>query len=468
MSVAPVLLLALSMVVGASEPPWPGFRGPGGVPASDNEKLPLRWSTTENVEWVVEVPGSGWSSPIVADGKVFLTTAIGSTAAKKPEVGTDFSNEYMADLRAQGLPGAEVLEKHNARYIEFPAEVELEYLLIAYALEDGRELWRHTFFRGPPPGGRHAKNSFTSETPVSDGETIFVYVGNLGLWAISLDGEERWHKELDAFEIFLNFGTGGSPALMDDQVVVLNDNQEHQFIAAFSKADGREQWRTARDTMPDAKGSQTGWTSPFVWRHEGRTEIIALGPSTVLSYDTHGRELWRMSNQSRFPVPTPFAYQGKLFVTSGVHGDSFRPITSIESGASGDLTLLEGARSSESVRWYDPAAGTYLPTPVAYRGSLWVVYDRGFFARYDATTGEQVFKARIQDSARAFTASPWAYRGRIFATDEEGTTFVFGTGDEIEQLHANPLDEMVLASPALVGDRLLMRTKTRLYSLRER
>ena len=159
--------------------------------------------------------------------------------------------------------------------------------------------------------------------------------------------------------------------------------------------------------MPGAKGSQTGWTLPYVWRHEGRTEIIALGPSTVLSYDTHGRELWRMSNHSRFPVPTPFAYAGNLFVTSGVHGDSFRPITSIAPGASGDLTLVDGARSSELVRWYDAAAGTYLPTPVAYRGSLWVVYDRGIFARYDAATGEK--KAFV--SGYSNTAIPNIWNG---------------------------------------------------------
>ena len=175
-----------------------------------------------------------------------------------------------------------------------------------------------------------------------------------------------------------------------------------------------------------------------------------------------------MSNHSVLPTPSPFAYRDHLYLVSGVHGDRNRPIAAIRQGASGDLTLEDKATEGEHVLWYDRVAGTYIPTPVAYRGSLWVVYDRGLFARFDAESGERLFRARIEGSAGAFTASPWAYRGRIFAVDEEGTTFVFEAGDEMKQLHENRLDEMVLASPALAGERLLIRTRTSLYSIRER
>ncbi len=449
---------------------WPGFRGPDGIPTSNNDRLPLRWSTTENVEWSIHVSGAGWSSPIVAGNRVFLITATAQAApAKQPEFGTEYSNEFMRELREQGLPWEEVLKRHDERFIEFPDEVDLDYLLIAYALEDGAELWRRTLFSGPPPGGRHSKNTFASETPVTDGETIFVYVTGLGLWAFTLEGDLRWERLLDRFQIYMDFGTGGSPALTDRLVIILNDNQEHPFLAAFSKQDGREFWRAARGRLaaPHAPNHRTSWSTPFVWRHEDRTEIVALGPYTAISYDTMGRELWRLARQSLLPVPTPFAYDGLLYVTSGVHGDQNRPITAVRPGASGDLTLGEDETSNEFVVWNDNRAGTYIPTPVPYRGSLWVVYDRGIFARYDAATGERLYRARIKDSNGHFTTSPWAYRGRIFATDEAGTTFVFGAGDEFEQLHANPLDEMTLASPALAGDRLVIRTRSTLYSLRE-
>ena len=452
----------------ASDASWPGFRGPSAMPVSENEKLPLRWSTTENVEWRAEVPGMGWSSPIEAGGMVLVTTATSSTVMKPPQIGTDYSNEYLAELTKQGLSEEDVLRKLNERDLEMPNEIELEYLLIAYELETGSELWRRSLFKGRPPGGRHRKNSFTSETPVTDGDTVFVYIGNLGLWAFALDGELRWHKELDAFQIYLDFGTGGSPALVDDRVVILNDNEESQFIAAYAKKDGRELWRTARDLASSAHPSRSSWATPFVWRTPARTEIVAPGPSTAVSYDLRGRELWRMSNHSALSAPSPFAYDGHLFLISGVPGEAYRPIAAIRPGASGDLTLEDGATSSEYVRWYDKAAGTYIPTPVAYRGSLWVLYDKGILARYQAADGQRVFRARIAGSAGAFTASPWAYRGKIFAIDEDGSTFVFEAVGKFEQLHENALDEMVLASPAIVGERLLIRTRSHLYSIRDR
>jgi outer membrane protein assembly factor BamB len=455
----------------AADAPWPRFRGPDANPVSENDRLPLSWSTTENVEWVAEVPGMGWSSPVVAGGRVFLTAATSEKEMKPPQKGTEYSNEYVAELMQQGLSQEEVMARVAQRDMEMPAEITLRYLLLAYDLENGRELWRRTLFEGPPPGGRHRKNSYTSETPVTDGESVFVYVGNLGLWAFSLDGDPRWHAALESFPVYLDFGTGGSPALAGDLVVILNDNQESQFLAAYDKRTGKQAWRVARDLAPPSQpGRRSGWSTPYVWETGERTEIVAQGPYTVVAYDLKGEELWRMSEHSLLPAPSPFAYDSLLYLVSGVHGDDYRPIAAIRPGADGDVTLPEKASSSEAVAWYDRVAGTYIPTPVAYRGSIWVVYDRGILARHDAKTGERIFRERIPGTAGAFSASPWAYRGRVLAIDEDGTTFVFEAGDEVGKIllvGENRLDEMVLASPALVGDRLLIRTRTKLYSIRE-
>ena len=468
LSLGVAVLQTVSAGASSTNDSWPAFRGPDAVPVSDNANLPLSWSTTENVEWKVAVPGMGWSSPIVVDGKVYVTTATSETEMKPPQIGTEYSNEYIAELMEQGLSQEEAIEKLEERDMEFPDEISLSYWLLAFDLESGKEVFRRSFFEGRPPGGRHRKNSYTSETPVSDGESIFVYIGNLGLWAFSLDGEQRWHTKMESYPIYLDFGTGGSPALHGDQVIVLNDNQDSQFVAAFSKKNGKEVWRTKRNIAPpDQPIRRSGWTTPFIWQNEQRTEIIAQGPYVVISYDESGKELWRMSKHSLLPTPSPFAYDGRLYLVSGVHGDRHRPIAAILPGASGDLTLEDGKTSGQSVLWLDPRAGTYIPTPVAYKGSLWVIYDKGIFARYDAKTGERLYRSRVDGSAGAFTASPWAYRDRIFAIDEDGTTFVFGTGDEFEQLGANALDEMTLATPAMAGDRLLIRTRGHLYSIRE-
>ncbi len=152
---------------------------------------------------------------------------------------------------------------------------------------------------------------------------------------------------------------------------------------------------------------------------------------------------------------------------SGVHGDDQRPIAAIRPGAGGDITLADLETSNEWVVWYDRVAGTYIPTPVAYDGAIWVVYDRSIMARYDARTGERTWRARLTGGAGHFTASPWAYDGKIFAIDEEGTTFVVAAADEFELVALNELDEMVLATPAIAGDRLLIRTRSRLYSIRD-
>ena len=213
---------------------------------------------------------------------------------------------------------------------------------------------------------------------------------------------------------------------------------------------------------------QTGWSTPFVWKNALRTEIVAVGPGIALSYDLEGKELWRLSGMSSIAIPTPFAYDGWLYVNGGSKGTMF----AIKAGASGDISLKNdaGERSNEFVAWSDPKGGTYLPTPVAYDGAVYVLNEVGILTRFDAKTGRQSYKSRLTSDggSGAFTSSPWAYNGRIFCLDEEGTTYVVRAGERFELLRVNALDELTLASPAIAGDRLLLRTETRLYSLRKR
>ena len=145
----------------------------------------------------------------------------------------------------------------------------------------------------------------TSETPVTDGKFIYVYVANLGLWAFDVKGKPAWSTPLEANPIYLDFGTGSSPALIGNLLVIVNDNEKQQYIAAFDKQTGKQVWRTNREIGP--KGRRSAWVTPFVWRHALRTEIVAVGPEVVVSYDLGGRELWRMSGMSAAPIPMPFA-----------------------------------------------------------------------------------------------------------------------------------------------------------------
>ena len=442
---------------------WTQFRGPNANPVGADARLPEEWSKTKNVEWSAEIPGRGWSSPIVIGGKVFLTTATTDGKSKAPQMGTDYSNEYVAELMKQGLSQQEVMKKVGERDIEMPDEVTLHYFLYCLSLDTGAVIWKQEFYSGRPPGGRHRKNSFTSETPVTDGEFVYVYVGNLGLFAYDLNGKQAWNTRLEANQIYLDFGTGGSAALHGNRILIVSDNEKHQYIAAFDKKTGKLLWRTDRDLKnPTITMMRSGWMTPFIWTNKVRTEIVTIGPGFAVSYDMEGKELWRLSGMAANPVPSPFSYEDMLYLDGG----QGRPVFAVRPGASGDISLEKTENSNEYVAWSQDRAGTYITTPVAYRGGLYVLYDKGILARFDLKTGKQSFKGRIDPDAWAFTTSPWAYNGKIFCQSEDGKTYVFTAGETLQSVRVNTLDEMTLATPAIVGERLLIRTEGHLYSIR--
>lgn len=443
---------------------WPQFRGPSANPVGNHPRLADRWSKKENVEWAQKIPGMGWSSPIVVGDKVFVTTATADGKSKKPQVGTEYSNEYVAELAKKGLSEEEIMKKVNERDFELPDEVNLHYFLYCLDLKSGKVLWKQEFHTGRPPGGRHRKNSFTSETPVTDGKWVYVYVANLGIWAYDLAGKLAWKKPLESNPIYLEFGTGGSPVLAGDQLVILTDNQKQQYIASFDTKTGEQLWRTNRDlAIPQAPQARSSWATPFVWKHAQRTEIVTVGPGVAVSYDLAGKELWRLKGMSPAPIPTPFAYEGLLYINGGRGGGLY----ALKPGASGDISLPRGETSSAVVAWSQARGGTYLPTAVAYQGGIYSLTETGILNRYDAKTGKLTYKERL-DTAGNFTTSPWAYNGKIFCLSEEGRTFVVAAGESFKVLRMNPLEEMAQATPALVGDRVLLRTETLLYSIRKK
>ena len=462
-----ILLAAVALVpilVAADAPEWPRFRGPQGNPVS-TANLPDTWSKTQNVEWTAAIPGRGWSSPIVSGGKIFVTAATTDGVSKKPQIGTQYSNEYVAELTKQGLSEKEVEARVVARDFELPEEVNLHYFLYCVDLESGKVSWKQEYHAGRPPGGRHRKNSFTSETPVTDGKLVYVYATSLGLWAYDLEGKLVWKTPLENYPMYGDFGTGASPVLAGDLVVIVNDNEKQQFIAAFDKKTGKQIWRTDRDLKAgtSAAARRSGWSTPYVWTTPGRTEIVTTGPGFAVSYDFSGKELWRLAGMGGGPIPSPYAWDGLLLLNGGAGG----PITAVKPGATGTFSVATKAEPSAHVAWSIERAGTYLPTELAYDGAIYSLTDTGILSRYDATTGKLGYRSRIENGV-AFTSSPWAYGGKVFCLNEEGKTFVVAAGEKYEQLKVNDLEEFALATPALVGDRLLLRTESVLYSIREK
>ena len=366
-------------------------------------------------------------------------------------------------MREEGISSEEANNRLYERDREMPHELVIELMLYCFDLESGARLWERSVYHGNPPGGRHRKNSFASETPVTDGEYVYVYFGHLGLYAFDFDGNEVWATPLKLYQKVRDFGTGTSPVVHDDRVIVLNDNEEQGFIAAFDKRTGKELWRTLRNVGDRRK---TGWATPFIWENELRTEIVTVGPGAVISYTLNGEELWRMHGMATVTIQSPFAWGGRLFVTSGSSGGEDKPIASILPGASGDITLKGPADRNEYIVWFNRVAGgTYLPTPIIYDNALYVLTEKGIFARYDVETGERVYRSRVAPGAAAFTTTPWAYNGKIFCLDERGTTHVIPADGKFRVERTNPLGELCLATPSIAQGRLLIRTVAHVYCI---
>jgi outer membrane protein assembly factor BamB len=385
---------------------------------------------------------------------------------KPPSLGTDFSNDYIAELRKQGLSADEINTRLWARDREMPEDIVIRLVVFCYDLESGKRLWEREIYHGNPRGGRHVKNSFASETPVTDGERVYAYFTDYGLYAFDFNGKPVWATPFPRRATVRDYGTGASPALHNGRLYVLNDNEEQSFIAAFDASTGKELWRTPRAID---RARKTSWSTPFVWENRLRTEVVTSGPGVTVSYGLDGRELWRINRMGAVAIQSPFAWNDTLFVTSGSTADDDKPIVAIRAGGAGNITPSEPANKNDHVVWYERVAGgTYLPTPVLYRNALYVLYSNGIFSRLKVETGERVFRSRVAPGVAAFTASPWAYGGKVFLLSEEGNTYVVEAGDEYRLLGVNSLDEFTLASPALAGDRLLIRTQSHLYSIRNR
>ena len=430
--------LAAVLPAAAAGQEWAQFRGPGaaGV-AADNPDRPERWSAADNVAWRTPVPGLGWSSPVVAGGLVFVTTVASDGEVETPEGGWYRGGERGA-----------------------PRDVH-HWLVYALDLETGEPRWRTEVHAGVPATSHHLKNTFASETPVTDGEQVYALFGNVGVYALGFDGAVRWSRRLPPAATRNGWGTASSPALHDGRLYLAVDNEEQSHLLALSAETGAEQWRADRD-------EGTNWSTPYVWEHDGRTEIVTAGTDRVRSYDLAGRELWSLAGMSSIVVPTPVAAHGLLYLESGYIGDFFRPVYAIRPGASGDISLADGERTGEYVAWSLEQGGSYHPSPLVYGGRYYTLLDRGMMTAHDARTGAEVYGRRRIAVGEAFTASPWAYNGKVFALSEQGTTYVIEAGPEFRVVARNPLDEFTMATPAVLDDSLIIRTAEAVWRIAER
>ena len=285
---------------------WPAFRGADALATADDDpRLPLTWSTTENVVWKAPIDGLGWSSPVIWGDRIFLTAVVSDGETQEPRMGL-----YFPYGSPQEMPDGPFPPARPGDLMEREEDVH-HWLVYALDFETGEVVWTTEVNTGSPRFDRHLKNTFASSTQVTDGERVYSYFGNVGVFALDMDGAPVWERRFDPAETRLGWGPAASPVLHDDTLFIVNDNDEQSFVVALDAATGAERWRVDRD-------EGTNWATPFIWEHEARTELITTGSDLVRAYDLDGNELWSFRGMNSISIPQPFSAHGLLYVMSGL------------------------------------------------------------------------------------------------------------------------------------------------------
>ena len=391
---------------------WPQFRGPTGQGHSSERSIPLDWSDTRNVVWKAQVPGTGWSSPVVADGRVWLTSSIAPDASGRA---TD------ASLR-----------------------------VLAFDAETGRPLVNKEVFHIKSAGLINSKNSRASPTPIVEGDRVYVHFGTDGTAALTTAGDIAWTTQL---EYASQHGNGGSPVLYDDLLVLSCDGADTAFVVALDKRTGKVRWKTPRRRPYDQ-----AYSTPLVIRVGDKDQIVSVGAYRTAAYDPkNGDEIWRASYPARFPdgfsnVMRPVYGHGMVFVSAGFN-DAW--MLAVRVDGTGDVTKTH-------IAWTLHQGAPLTPSPLLVGDQLYIVNDSGIAACLDAKTGTTIWRQRLRG---AFSASPTFADGRIYFLSEEGEATAIAPGIEFRQLATSQLDGTTLASMAISSGSIFIRTGTHLYRI---
>ena len=440
MRIAPVTLYALILVgplspLTAAEGDWPSWRGPDGNGVATGSP-PTSWSESSNIEWKTAIPGLGTSTPIVWKNRIYLTTAVDTgKAGPNPPPQPDASQ-----TRGRRGRGGQ------------PANI-FRFSVMALDLETGKVVWDKTLREAQPHEGTHPDGTHASNSPVTDGERLFAFFGSNGVYALDLEGNVLWERDLGDMRTRLGFGEGASPALWGDSLVVQWDHEGDSFIVTLDAKTGDERWRKAR-----AEG--TSWTTPRIIEVNGRPQVITVATAKVRSYDLETGDLvWEASGMTLNTIPSPVYDDGTVYLMSGFRGNAAMAVDL--SSAKGDIT------ETDSVLWTLDRDTPYVPSPLLYDGLIYMLKSNdGILTVVDAKTGKVVYgPERLGDPANVY-ASPIGFDGKVLFLGRDGAAAVIKAGPQYEVLATNELEDRFDASPVIVGDRLLLRGRSNIYSVK--
>jgi outer membrane protein assembly factor BamB len=443
LSVVAALILCASSLAGRRAPDdrWPSFRGPSASGIADGQHLPDSWNTDtgEHVRWRMPIPGLAHSSPIVWGNRIYLTTAVSS----RPDA------TFKRGLYGEGTASED-------RSVQ-------EWRVLAVDRLTGRLLWSRVAYRGEPREKRHIKSTYANQTPATDGRHVVAFFGSHGLYTYDTDGRLLWSADLGvlnagAYDLpEYEWGNASSPIIDDGRVIVQCDVQHGSFVQAFDVQTGRSLWKTTRDELP-------WWATPTVVDGPRGRELITNAPNRIRGYDpSTGTQLWELGGSSKITAPTPIL-AGHLVIVASGRGPE-RPIFAIRPGSRGDLTLPAGQASSAAIAWSRTQRGPYMPTPLAYRGRLYVLSNQGLLDAYDLSTGGEIYRQRLPHRGSGFSASPVAADGRLYLPSEDGDILVVNADETYAQAGTYAMGAPIMATPAIAGGLLIVRTQTDLFAI---
>jgi outer membrane protein assembly factor BamB len=433
---AALLLAAIPAGTAPGDTFWPYWRGPAadGMAVGD---APVRWSATENVRWKTDIPGLGNSSPIVWGDLVFVTTAIKTGAAPAPPAAPPGPP---GGGRGMGPGGS-------------GPQVEHKFDVICLDRKTGKVLWQRTAKTAVPhEGGHNTYGSFASNSPVTDGKYVYAFFGSRGMYCYDFKGALVWQKDFGVqLRMRMAFGEGMAPVLSGNKLILVFDHEGDSFMVVLDKATGKEIWRASRD-------EKTNWAAPLVVTFKGRTEVIVAGSAKVRSYDLEtGKPIWECAGLGANTIPQPVRQDDMVLVMTGYRNPM---LMAIRLGREGDLT------GTDAVVWSQTKGTSYTPSPVIFENKLYVLTDTGMVSCFNATTGEPYYHQVRLPKAYSFKSSPVGANGRLYLASENDDVIVLKMGEKFEVLATNTMpDQMFIATPAITGGEIFLRSKTTLYCI---
>lgn len=421
------LALGFLMAAGAaSAEPWPQWRGPQGNGISAEKNLPVSWSATENIAWKADLPGRSASSPIVWGDRVFVTAQIGQGPSEEMAAGAPDSN---AQVAASG------------------AKYDIHFEVFCFSAKDGKLLWKNRVEPGEITTV-HKKHDLGSPSCATDGERVYAWFGSGPIVCLDMEGKVLWERDLSKeFGPFvIKWGHGSSPILHGDDLILLCDHTKSPFILAVDKKTGKDRWKS------DKGLTGRSYSTPYIIETAGRKEMLVNEAFQILGFDpANGDLLWSAKGLDRVMSASPVFEDGVIYTSGGWRN---APFMALKPGGKGDVT-------ETSVLWHKKNGAPYTPSMLVLDGLLYMA-DNSVALCVDAKNGEQVWKDRINGP---FSASPVAADGKIYFVSEGGETSVLAPGREFKVLSRNLLEERTLASPAISGGRIFIRTDRHLFAI---